>query len=207
MLTHIVTKVMNMLQEVYSWTVLICLSMPKQNVYVCKETWIFSNFKCCKVQLCFDYKNHDYKVYSWIASWTVLVCLCLSKIFVAFVRLFSLSQFTFKSFCENSNSRNCHIGMASFHHELLVSVLRKTMRFYSFMFFMCFDINLKTVFKSVQLSKGAFIINDFLRNPLEQNYFEDGDQSLQNSIHNPRIRCYTTSVPIPMILVNSTLTI
>ena len=75
------------------------------------------------------------------------------------------------------------------------------------MFFMCFDINLKTVFKSVQLSKGAFIINDFLRNPLEQNYFEDGYQSLQNSIHNPRIRCYTTSVLIPMILVNSTLTI
>ena len=145
--------------------------------------------------------------YLLITSWTVLVCLCLSKIFVAFVRLFSLSQFTFKSFCENSNSHNCHIGMASFHHELLVSVLRKTMRFYSFMFFMCFDINLRTVFKSVQLSKGAFIINDFLRNPLEQNYFEDGYQSLQNSIHNPRIRCYTTSVPIPMILVNSTLTI
>ena len=41
MLTHIVTKSfhnlklqrdMNILQEVYSWTVLICLSMPKQNV-------------------------------------------------------------------------------------------------------------------------------------------------------------------------------
>ena len=36
------------------------------------------------------------------------------------------AQFTFKSFCENSNSHNCHIGMASFHHELQVSVLRKT---------------------------------------------------------------------------------
>ena len=33
------------------------------------------------------------------------------------------AQFTFKSFCENSNSHNCHIGMASFRHELLVSVL------------------------------------------------------------------------------------
>ena len=76
-----------------------------------------------------DYNHHCYKVYSWKASWTVLICLFISpmsKIFVACVRFFSLSvslwfvlsQFTFKSFCENSNSNNCHIGMASFHHEL-----------------------------------------------------------------------------------------
>ena len=199
---------MNILQKVYSWTVLICLSMPKQNV-------CFLNLKLQRDMNIFQFQMLQSSTMFWLQkSWlqslqlnSFMNCIsmpmpkqnlcCICKAF--FIITIYIQIILWK--------HNCHIGMASFHHELLVSVLRKTMRFYSFLFFMCFDINLKTVFKSVQLSKGVFIINDFLRNPLEQNYFEDGYQSLQNSIHNSRIRCYTTSVPIPMILVNSTLTI
>jgi hypothetical protein len=123
------------------------------------------------------------------------------------------AQFTFKSFCENSNSHNCHIGMASFRHELLVSVLLlKCGRMHQLNTFSLTAKAVKSEEKSVQLSKGAFI-NDFLRNPhfsvcFGQNYLcEDGYQRLQKSIHNSRIRCYTTSVLIVYFLANSTLTI
>ena len=56
--------------------------------------------------------------------------------------------------CEYTNSHNCHIGMASLRHELQVSVLRKTMRFHSFMFLMCFNINMKAAINSHKLMVG-----------------------------------------------------
>ena len=52
-----------------------------------------------------------------------------------------------KWLCENSYSHNCHIGMASFCHQLLVCVLRKTVRFLSFTniisFMNCWYVSIK----------------------------------------------------------------
>ena len=136
----------------------------KQTAFICKETnsikfiWLMLNLaKSCKlvlnlrheyfpmptglsrtkvkkVQLCFNYNHHCYKVYSWKASWTVLICLFTSPFLHVLLLIVLRKTVSFHYFMffyvfwyqiENSNSHKFHIGIASFHHKLLVCVLLK----------------------------------------------------------------------------------
>ena len=86
-----------------------------------------------------------------------------------------------KWLCENSYSHNCHIGMASLRHELQVSVLRKTMRFHSFMFLMCFNINMKAAINSHKLMVGHNLhSNHFVKTAIVKIVTLEGLSSVMN---------------------------